>query len=322
MQQSDSPAPLHDIAPEWAPDPAALPIWLRTALAVRREEGHVEAAGARLHYFRWGDPAKPGLLMAHGFLSHARCFAFIAPLLARDYHIVAYDLGGMGDSDARDDYDHNIRQAEMLAVAEATGLMNDGRKPVLIAHSYGAGIGLGAIHEHSEKFAGFIICDMMAMSPERLAAHFAGGGGPPSRRDPGRPHRVYTDYASARERFVLAPPQPVGEPVLFDYMAYHSLARVEGGFSWKFDPRVLSGGRHGEDYWAELGQRIVHVPGRAAIIYGEESRLFDRESADWLRGLGAAMPIIGIADARHHLMLDQPVAFASTLAAILACWNH
>lgn len=28
--------------------------------------------------------------------------------------------------------------------------------------------------------------------------------------------------------------------------------------------------------------------------------------------------MIGIPDARHHLMLDQPVAFASTLKTILA----
>lgn len=313
---------MNDIDPHWIDDPDRLPNWLKQALAVPREEGMVEAAGGNLHYFRWGDPAKPSLLMAHGFLSHARCYAFIAPLLAQDYHIVAYDLSGMGDSAPRPSYDDDIRQAEMLAVAEATGLNRNGHKPVLIAHSYGGGIALDTVHENPDAFDGLIICDMMAMSPEQLAAHHAAGGGPPSSRDPGRAHRVYDDFTQIRERFRLSPPQSVGEDILFDYMAWHSVRTIDGGYSWKFDPQVLSNSRNRDEYWAALGQRIVDVPGRAAIIHGEESVLFDRSSIEWLRGLGADLPIVGIADARHHLMLDQPVAFASTLAGFLACWGH
>src|SRR3546814_2919648 len=40
-------------------------------------------------------------LNTHGFLAHARCFAFIAPFLAKDYDVVAYDLSAMGDSAVR-----------------------------------------------------------------------------------------------------------------------------------------------------------------------------------------------------------------------------
>ncbi|WP_255536390.1 alpha/beta fold hydrolase [Pacificimonas pallii] len=313
---------MNDIAPEWAADPDTLPDWLRQALAVPREEGMVQAAGAEIHYFRWGDRSKPGLLMAHGFLSHARCFAFIAPFLAQDYHIVAYDLSGMGDSGSRPSYPQDVRVAEMVEVAHHTGLMDADRKPVLIAHSYACGIGLDTMYRHHDRFAGFIICDMMAMSPERLARHYSSGAGPPSRRDPNRPHRIYPDFPSARERFVLSPPQPVGEAILAEYMAYHSLRTVDGGYSWKFDPRVLADDRDRETYWRTLGERIVGIPGRSAIIHGRESRLFDGESADWLRGIGARIPITGIPHAHHHLMLDQPIAFAAALETVLAGWRH
>ena len=57
--------------------------------------------GARVHYLRWGDKARPGLLLVHGNAAHAYWWSFIAPFLARDYNVAAIDLSGMGDSDWR-----------------------------------------------------------------------------------------------------------------------------------------------------------------------------------------------------------------------------
>ena len=97
--------PIHDgstdIDPVWAGDVADIPEWFAWALSVPREEGFVEVGGARVHYLRWGRRDRPKLLMTHGFLAHARCFAFIAPYLAEDYDVVAFDLAGMGDSEMR-----------------------------------------------------------------------------------------------------------------------------------------------------------------------------------------------------------------------------
>ena len=51
----------------------------------------------------------------HGFLAHARCMAFIAPFLAEQHHVVAYDLSGMGDSGVRSSYPDAIRAQEVVA---------------------------------------------------------------------------------------------------------------------------------------------------------------------------------------------------------------
>ena len=131
--------------------------------------------------------------MLHGFLAHARCFAFIAPYLAADYHVVAYDLSGMGDSDTRDTYPDQVRVDELMGVAEQTGLFEHDSKPTIIAHTFGGHVGVNTVHAH-----------------------------------PDRPNRIYPDFATAKQRYVLSPPQPVEEKVLFDYMAYHSLKQVEG----------------------------------------------------------------------------------------------
>jgi len=301
------------------------PAWLSEALAIPREEGFVEADGCDIHYFRWGDKAKPGILLLHGFLAHSRCFAFIAPYLAADYHVVAYDMSGMGDSGKRDSYAQEVRVAELLSVAEQTGLFDEGKTPTLIAHSYGGQVAVAAVHAHPEKFAGTVICDLMIIRPSQIEAN-AALFSPPGSQNPNRPNRIYPDYPTAKKRFVLSPPQAVEQDILFDFMAYHSLRQVDGGWSWKFDPSVFQRQPGFEKKWSGTGERVATAPGRKAIIYGMESVLFTADSVAYMKELAGQLgepdiPIIGIPHARHHLMLDQPMAFVSSLKCVLEMWK-
>lgn len=314
-----------DIVDQWAAS-QDLPAWFVQAMAVRREEAFVEVDGAKVHYFRWGKRGKPPLLMTHGFLAHARCFAFIAPFLAENYDIVAYDLAGMGDSEIPADCDGDQRATAMVGVADALDLFSGPVKPKIIAHSFGSGVALTAMEMAGERFGGLIICDLMMMRPEKLLAHFKNGGGPPGSGRSDRPNKVYPDYESARGRFVLSPPQPVQEQFLLEYMAYHSLRPVQDGeqkgWSWKFDPMVFHRSENDMAKWAHTPQRIVDLPHRLAIVYGENSKLFDSDSAAYLRELGGDhLPMIAIPEAEHHLMLDQPLALVTALRSILALWT-
>ena len=128
-----------DIDPVWAGDGSHLPEWFIAALRVPREEAYVEISGAKVHYFRWGNRDKPKLLMTHGFLAHARCFAFIAPFFAQDYDIVAFDLAGMGDSEMRGSADTAARGKEFTEIAEAF-LANDAAVQVRSDHELSATI--------------------------------------------------------------------------------------------------------------------------------------------------------------------------------------
>lgn len=309
-----------DLASELPTDVADCPAWLMEALQVPREEGWIESGGCDIHYFRWGNPENPGLLLMHGFLAHARCFGFIAPFLAERYHVVAFDLSGMGDSGTRDHYTDAARAAEVEDVARATGLLDHPVKPVVIAHSYGGRVALSAIQERHTMFGGLIICDLMVLRPERIETFFSTGK--LLREDPSRPNRIYPDFDTARSRFVLSPPQPVTVPCLRDYMAYHSLKQVEGGWTWKFDAGVFKGDFGQQEDMLRAGHVIAETPGRKAIVYGQKSVLFDDDSAEYVRECGAVdMPITGIPGAGHHLMLDEPIAFVSVLRAILQQWS-
>jgi pimeloyl-ACP methyl ester carboxylesterase len=310
-----------DLSKEIPPDSAPLAEWFRDALSVPREEGWIESEGCPIHYFRWGNPANPPVILIHGFLAHSRCFAFIAPQLAENYHVVAYDFSGMGDSGARDAYPAKLRVAELLDVATATGLFNHTQKPTIIAHSYGGSVGLAVMEAHSSRFAGLAICDLMTLRPERMKQYLSAHKRPEP-QDLLRPNRVYPDYETAKGKYVLSPPQEVAQSFLFDYMAFHSLKKVEGGWSWKFDPSVFSGTNDGKKNMLKLGFRISNAPGRKVIIYGQDSLLFDADSADYVRECGGQnIPFIGLPRSGHHLMLDEPIAFASVLDTVLAMWR-
>ena len=102
-------------------------------------------------------------------MAHARCWAFIAPLLAENYHLVAFDLSGMGDSGWRENYTVLDRVDEAKAVAEHLGMTRLNKKPFLVCHSYGGSVGLSAAEEESDAWGGLIVCDMTMLAPDEIS---------------------------------------------------------------------------------------------------------------------------------------------------------
>jgi pimeloyl-ACP methyl ester carboxylesterase len=103
-----------------------------------------------------------------------------------------------------------------------------------------------------------------------------------------------------------------------DWVARHSLKKVEGGFTWKFDPFIWQDFSIGD-----TATRLKATKCRIVIFRGAESILMPPEIGEYkFNLLGRAAPLVTIPEARHHVMLDQPLAFVSALNALLADWNH
>ena len=77
------------------------PDWFKRAVSTPREDRVVEVAGCPIHYLRWGDTAKPGVLLVSGSGAHAHWWDFIAPYFTDHNCVAAIDLSGMGDSGHR-----------------------------------------------------------------------------------------------------------------------------------------------------------------------------------------------------------------------------
>ena len=278
------------------------PDWFQQAVATPYETHSVDVKGAHVHYQRWGQRGRPGLLLVHGNGAHAHWWDFVAPYFAEHYNVAAITFSGMGESDWRDAYDMATFSAEQIAVAEHAGLFDSDVKPIIVAHSFGGFVTLVTGAEHGDRFTGMVIVDSPVNPPERPHR------GPPRS---GRPNRVYDDLASALGRFRLAPPQLCENHYAMDYIARWSLKKTDGGFTWKFDPSIWTHFQPNRDP-ADL---LKAAACRIAIIRGEESELMPDDVGDYMRKLlGHQVPFIS--------MLDQPLAFVSALRTLLAEWDH
>jgi len=285
------------------------PEWFSRTVAIEPESKFVDLDGAKIHYLRWGDRTKPGLLLVHGNAAHAYWWSFIAPYLADDYNVAALDFSGMGDSDWRKNYSAELFSEEQMAVCEAAGMFDNAEPPVIVAHSFGGFITMLTGARHGDRLAGTVIVDSPVNPPGRP-------GGPPHRIF--KPHNVYPDMAKALSRFRLMPPQGCDNLYLVDWVARHSLKAVEGGFTWKFDPFIWQDFSIGD-----TAARLKATKCRIGIFRGAESILMPPEIGEYMFNLlGRQAPVVTIPEARHHVMLDQPLAFVSALNALLADWNH
>ena len=79
---------------------AATQAWLAKAWAQEAVVREVEVEGAVVRYRGWGleDTAKPGLVLVHGFMAHARWWDHIAPHFLDRYRVIAPDQIGFGKS--------------------------------------------------------------------------------------------------------------------------------------------------------------------------------------------------------------------------------
>ncbi len=291
-----------------SPPPA--PKWFLDAISQKPESHYVEVEGARIHYLRWGERSRPGLLLVHGNAAHAHWWDFIAPFLARDYNVAAMDLSGMGDSQWRPaGYDMDQFAREQLAVCEHAGMFAPSEPPIVIGHSFGGFVTILTGALYGDRLAGTVIVDSPVNPPERA-------GSVPNRIV--KPHHIYPTLAAALARFRLMPPQTCENLFLLDWVGRYSLKELKDGFTWKFDPAIWRRFSIGD-----TAARLRQTKCRIAIFRGEHSVLLPPEIGEYMFNLlGRAAPVVEIPQAQHHIMLDQPLALVAALRALLADWEH
>lgn len=286
--------------------------------------------GANIEVLTWGTAGKPGLLLLHGKMAHADWWSFIAPFFAKTHRVVALSWSGMGGSDWREKYTVEIMAEEAHAVAEATGLYAGSTAPVVLAHSFGAFVALAYSAVYGDRLGGLITLDMpllsreqrlAKLSPEQRAAQERGEVLPETAVVT-RPNKVYATLPEALARFRFAPPQICENFFIADHIAHGSLKQANDpdmqmqGFTWRFDPKV----------WHDLR------PGRAvrslsdakcpiAVMWGSESVLVNPEVVTYVASVAPPdTPFIEIPAARHHVMVDEPLALIAALRALLSAW--
>ena len=282
------------------------PAWFRQLMAMPMETGAVHIDGTRIEHFSWGQRGAQGVLLVHGNRAHARWWGPVAPLLARaGLRVAALSFSGMGGSGWRDAYHTSQMIEEMFGVIEATGLHEGPARPFVVAHSFGASIAALAARSRGHELSGTILVDSsMGPTPPQHPADILN-----------KP-RHYPTLEAGLARFRLLPEQNCDNAFILDEVARLALAEAEGGWRWCFDP----------SYWTKLTYEnpwpAVSAPlCKLAFLYGETSSLVTEDCLALQRQQAPeTTPFIGIPEAGHHVMMDQPFALGTAIHAILACW--
>src|ERR1700722_33501 len=283
-------------------DGAVPPAWFTQALAAPVTERMTSQDGVPVAYRMWGGPGGRGIVLVHGGGAHSRWWDHIAPLLAADRRVIAIDLSGHGDSGRRESYAFDGWAREILAVAADAGLT----EPPVIGHSMGGVVTLRLAALFGSRIEGAVVIDSPVRNPapEQHAAQ--------DRRVFGE-LRVYSSREAAIARFRPVPDQPV-LGYIADHVAATSVRQADGGWTWKWDPRVF--------VLEPPRAPLTRLACRVALFRAEHGIMSAEMSEIMYDRLGRVAPVIEIPAAGHHIMLDQPIALAAALRTLLSDWDH
>ncbi len=288
------------------------PSWFSDQLEIHPKQGQVSIADACLSYQTWGETGKQGLLFLHGGQACRQWWDFLAPSFTNHFTPAAFCLSGMGDSQWRPAYDLDIYAEEALGVMEHLNFFDHQHKPLIVGHSFGGYVALKAALSYGERLGGVVVLD----SPLRSSRNT---------QDPVRKRslKVYHSLTDALARFRLLPPQSCENFFLLDYIARSSLRRVRRlddsvGWVWKFDPDLWSKFSYALDPPEDIATAL---PCPTAFLRGARSALMTEEIWEVMEAsLHANGPFITLPEARHHVMLDQPLALIGALRTLFSVW--
>lgn len=193
----------------------------------------------RLHYVDWGNPGAPPLVLLHGGRDHCRSWDWVAQELRRDWHVIAPDLRGHGDSEWPSDGEYSPR----ACVYDLAQLIHQMKlAPVtLVAHSYGGNISLRYTGIYPENVRKLVAIEGLGPSPKMLKERYGQPIGPRmrdwierKRAAAGRTPRRYQSLDDAYRRMKDENSYLTDEQAR--HLTIHGISQNEDGtYSWKFD---------------------------------------------------------------------------------------
>jgi pimeloyl-ACP methyl ester carboxylesterase len=274
----------------------------------------------RLHYVDWGQPGKPPLLLVHGGRDHCRNWDWTATALRDEWHVVAPDLRGHGDSQSSTDGSYWMAGY----VYDLAQLIHQQRlAPVtIIAHSLGGNIALRYAGLYPESVARLVAIEGLGPPADRLAERRARPAQvrmrewiDEQRGLAGRLPRRYPSIEDAFRRMQEENPHLTAEQAR--HLTVHGVNQNEDGtYSWKFDNYVRT-----FPPYDMSGRDLAELYGRIAcptlLLYGTESRSGD-PGADGRAAPFRHATVVGIERAGHWLHHDRLDEFLRVVRKFLA----
>ena len=192
----------------------------------------------RLHYLDWGNDGAPTLLMIHGNRDHCHNWDWLADRLAGEYHILAPDLRGHGDSQWSIGSAYPVSEFvyDIAQLVRQTGVA-----PVrIVAHSLGGNVALQYSGIFPDEVVRLVSIEGYGRPPHVTVPSPAQRMREWIERGHERSGRIPHRYASIHEAFErMQEANPHLSPEQARHLTIHGSNQNEDDtYSWKFDNYV------------------------------------------------------------------------------------
>ena len=276
--------------------------------------------GLQLSYLDWGNPGAPVLVLLHGGLEHAHAWDQVAITLSTDWHVIAPDLRGHGDSDCSTGSAYSTFDFVPDLVALTDKL--DIKTFTLVGHSLGGNIAINYTAIYPEKVDKLCAIEGLGLSPkareerdkktrQEQFREWADRVQKVEKRQP----RRYTSVEEATER-IMQHDKLVDRDTAY-HSALHGLRKnADGGYYWKYDKNINAWGTgdvatpESSDLWAAIECEVL-------LIYGAESwasnPLVDGRAKHFRNA-----QVVLVENAGHNVHHHQPDTFLAHLQSFLS----
>jgi pimeloyl-ACP methyl ester carboxylesterase len=262
------------------------------------KEHRFKVNGLTLNCVDYGGDGRQSILFIHGGSAHARWWDFIAPAFVGDFHVLALDQRGHGESEWPEEWSFSSEHyaADIDSLLDQWGF----GAPILIGHSMGAHNVLAYAVKHSERLRAMVTVDSPADYTDESVVFM--------RTYADKPPRVFDSLDEAVENFKVMPRETMAKKAILDHVARLSYKRREDG-KWihKVDRRAMI--RQPSKVWHSLSN--IKCP--SLIIKITDSPVIELKDAKKMVAKIPDARLAIIEDSFHHVMLDNPAALIATL---------
>ena len=263
---------------------------------------NVTVNGLDIHYLDWGCAAKPPLILLHGIARTAHTFDHLAPHFIANYHVIAIDMRGHGDSawDPAGGYVVEDYVKDIAALIAQLKLRNI----VLWGNSTGGRVAQMIAGLHPDLVTAVVVEDVGPERPREV-----------SNRRADRMSKEADGWATLDELYAQAKKENprAAESVLKELVRHGSQRRPDGRIVWKRDPAILNGFVPTE-LWATV--RLIEAP--IVYILGGASAIVPVETQTEIKAALPKAQIVTMPGLGHYPSDEQPADFLAIVDRFLA----
>ena len=262
----------------------------------------VTVNGLRLHYLDWGNADRPPLVLVHGIGRVAHTFDIVAPSFTSQFHVLAIDMRGHGDSgwDPTANYLVEDHAKDFEAFVTTLGL----RGLTLWGNSTGGRVVQVYAGLHPDNVRALIVEDVGPERPQTISDGFARGV-----------ERDAVGWAAEDELLAQLKQenQGISEDQLRTYARYGSKRDDRGRLIWKRDPNLAKGFVE-----TELWQYVRRITSPTIYVIGGRSTIVPLNTQEQLKTTIPGVQIVTMPGLGHYPSQEKPDDFIRIAKEFLA----